>query len=395
MRTKHLYIIIASLVIFNMVATGQDVTEYLKQVRENNPEIIAFRKLLEARKYEARTGLTPPDPSVSFGYMPGTTEEIGTKKTWSVTQSFSFPTKYILRNRISKSTLSLAEQEFSLGMLNTLLAAKLLMYTYIYDRKTIEVLTKRKELYDSLRSGWEKSLKSGGATVLEYNKILFELSSLNLRISRIESEITILKEKLQYMSGNNFNSPEITDFPPAYETDPETLISEKSSFHPAFLLPESEYQISLQEVKLSRTGSLPDFQAGVASEIIPGETYTGPVAGFSVPLWANSNRVKTAVAKAEHSSAARDAALLGLKASVRNEYQNMSALKKSMMEIKGIIESANNKQYLDKALSAGEISLNDYFIYLDGSFQAEDRFYELEYEYNKSLASLHDHDLIK
>ncbi|MFZ0282214.1 MAG: TolC family protein [Bacteroidales bacterium] len=393
MNFKQLFLITVTFVTVQ-VAAGQDIAGYLKQVRENNPEITAFRKLLEAKKYEARTGLTPPDPSISFGYMPGATQEIGTKKTWSVTQSFAFPTKYILKNRISKSTLALAEQEFNLGMLNTLLEAKFLLFAYIYNQKTLELLRGRKELYDGLRSGWGKLLESGGATVLEYNKILLEFSSLNLRISRIESEITILKEKLHYMSGT-FDLPDAADYPPVVEIEKETLITEKSSIHPAFLLPESEYQISLQEVKLSRTGSLPEFQAGVASEIIPGEKYTGPVAGLSVPLWANSNRVKTAVAMAEHSAAARDATLLGLKASVRSEYENMTAIKKSMMEIEAIIESANNKQFLDKALEAGEISLNDYFIYLGGSFQAEDRFYELEYEYNKSLALLHDHDLIK
>ena len=35
--------------------------------------------------------------------------------------------------------------------------------------------------------------------------------------------------------------------------------------------PEIEYQISMQEVKLSKTGSLPEFQIGYASEIVPGE----------------------------------------------------------------------------------------------------------------------------
>lgn len=395
MKTKRIYIIINVLMIIQISVYGQDIAGYLKQVHENNPEIIAFRKLLEARKYELRTGITPPDPFISFGYMPGNTPDIGTKKTWSVTQSFSFPTKYLLRNRISNSNLVLAEQAYNLGMLNKILEAKLLLYEYIYDQKISEVLSGRKALYDSLRSGWGKLLKSGAATIIEYNKILLELSSLNLRISRVNSEIAILHEKLLFMSGNTADIPLVSDFPPGRVTDLDTLLYEKSIIHPSFLLPESEYQISLQEVRLSKTGSLPEFQAGVASEIIPGETYTGPVAGLTIPLWANSNRVKTAVARAGHSGAARDAALQELRTSVRSEYENMSALKKSMTEIREILDSASNKSYLDKALSSGEISLTDYFINLNASFQAEDRFYELEYEYNKSLAILYDHDLLK
>ena len=48
-----------------------------------------------------------------------------------------------------------------------------------------------------------------------------------------------------------------------------------------------------------------------------------------------------------------------------------------------------------KAFSAREISLTSYFIFLETFFQAEDRLYELEYEYNKSLATLYDHELLK
>ena len=76
------------------VINAQDVESYLKQVAENNPELTAVGKLLEAKKYEARTGLTPPDPSVMYGYMPGNTSAIGVKKIWSVNQSFSLPLIY-------------------------------------------------------------------------------------------------------------------------------------------------------------------------------------------------------------------------------------------------------------------------------------------------------------
>jgi hypothetical protein len=100
---------------------AQDVSGFLKQVSENNPEILAFQKLLEAKKFEARTGLAPSDPFVSFGYMPGNTADIGTKKIWSVNQSFSFPTKYLLQRKISRGNIILAEQEFNLGKLMTLL----------------------------------------------------------------------------------------------------------------------------------------------------------------------------------------------------------------------------------------------------------------------------------
>jgi len=391
--SKRIFTLSVTLILFSAFIDGQNISDYLVQVRENNPEIIAYRRLLEARKNESRTGIAPLNPLVSFGYMPGQSEDIGIKRTWSVTQSFSFPTKYLLQNKISRSTIILAEQEFNLGMLDIMLNAKLATYNYIYDQRILSVLSERKIMYDKLRSGWEKLLSTGGATILEYNKILLELASLNLRITSTESEITVLREKLLYMSGNG-TLPDVNVYELYQESDPETLLSDKSRMHPAFLLPESEYQISLQQVKLSKSGSLPEFEAGVASEIVPGENYTGPVAGMTIPLWANTNRVKSARSRAEYSAAVRDARLTELKANLKSEYERMMAYKKGMEEIGKIVGSGDDREFLNKAIEAGEISLTDYFAYLNTSFQAEDKYYELEYEYHRTLASLYDHELV-
>jgi len=391
--SKRIFTLSVTLILFSAFIDGQNISDYLVQVRENNPEIIAYRRLLEARKNESRTGIAPLNPLVSFGYMPGQSEDIGIKRTWSVTQSFSFPTKYLLQNKISRSTIILAEQEFNLGMLDIMLNAKLATYNYIYDQRILSVLSERKIMYDKLRSGWEKLLSTGGATILEYNKILLELASLNLRITSTESEITVLREKLLYMSGNG-TLPDVNVYELYQESDPETLLSDKSRMHPAFLLPESEYQISLQQVKLSKSGSLPEFEAGVASEIVPGENYTGPVAGMTIPLWANTNRVKSARSRAEYSAAVRDARLTELKANLKSEYERMMAYKKGMEEIGKIVGSGDDREFLNKALEAGEISLTDYFAYLNTSYQAEDKYYELEYEYHRTLASLYDHELV-
>jgi len=376
-------------------ATAQSLSDFLKQVSENNPEIQAYRKLLEARKLEARTGLTPSDPYISAGFMPGNTDAIGTKKTWSVTQSFAFPTKYLLQKKINKNTIILAEQEFNHGKLLTLLDAELSVYDLIYNTKALNLLKSRKAEYDRLQSGWEKMLDNGEATILDYNKIRMELSAVNLEITRREANIEMVNEKLKFMSGADAHFTGIDEYPTLPEPDPEKLISEKSVAHPAFLIPEIEYQISSQEVKLSKTGSLPEFQLGFASEIIPGETYTGPVGGITIPLWANSNRIKTAAAKADYSSAFRDAVLLKLRSQIRNEFANMKAVQRSISEIRNILQTGEGNRYPDIALSNGEITVTTYFLYLDAIYQTEDRLLEMENEYQKSLATLLDHELIK
>jgi cobalt-zinc-cadmium efflux system outer membrane protein len=389
------FLILAFILSHLAVICAQDISLILEEVSENNPEILAYQKLLEAKQIEAKTGLTPSDPVVNFGYMPGNSEAIGTKKVWSVNQSFSFPTKYLLQKKINRSSVSLAEQEFNLGKLLILLDAKLTLVDLVYNEKTLSVLLLRKEGYRSLQAAWKKMIDYGEASILEYNKITMELSSINLSITKTEADISQLKNKLLFMSGNKFSLPQVKEYPLDEVPDPDTLITEKVINHPSFIIPEKELLISREAIKLSRAGSLPEFQVGYNSEIIPGEIYSGPVAGLTIPLWSNSNKIKTASALANHSEAKRNAELARLKSEVINEFTNMKALKKSMMEINEILESTDNKKYLDIALANGEISLTTYFSNLSTMNEVEDRLIELEHKYYLSIAILLDHELLK
>jgi hypothetical protein len=387
--------IIAFLFIFISGINGQVIPEYLTRVSEHNQQIIAYRKLLDARKIEARTGLTPSDPFVSFGYMPGNSEAIGTKKIWSVSQSFSFPTKYLLQQKLSKYNIGIAESEYNYVKLMILLDAKMTVADLIFSEKMQRVLKKRKSGYDTLLTFWSKMLEAGEATILDYNKIRMEVSSLNLEINKKEAEITMLKSKLRYMGGDDFELPGFSEYIIEAEPDPHKLITEKSAMHPAFIIPEQEYQQNLGVVKLSKSEALPEFMVGYSSEIVPGETYSGPVAGFSIPLWSNTNKVKTAIAKSEHAAALRDAELLRLKADVMMLYDQMKALSAGIAEISVILKSGDNKRYLDKALLNGEISLTTYFSDLSVTYEIEDRLLDMQNEYNKMLAKLHDHELLR
>ncbi|MDF1559360.1 MAG: TolC family protein [Bacteroidales bacterium] len=373
--------------------SAQSITEYLERVSENNPSITAYRKLLEARRTEARTGNAPPDPFVSAGFMPGNTDAAGNKKTWSVSQSFDFPTKYLMQKKINNNTIILAEQEFSLGRMNALLEAELTIFDLIYNTRALEKLLDRQKGYETLKSTWGRMIENGEATIMDYNNILLELSVVSLEIYRRESDREMLMEKLHYMSGSEAGEIVYADYPVKALPDPELLITEKSRSHPAFLISELEYTISQQEVRLSKNASLPGFQVGYGSEIVAGTAYTGPIAGLSIPLWANSNRVRSASAAADYLEAFREATLLELKLKTRNDYNRVLALKKSISEIRSIIEAGGGTKYPDKALAAGEITVVNYCAYMKVLYESEDRLMELENEYHKVLATLLDYRL--
>lgn len=387
-------VIYITLLILTVEIRSQNLDSYLKAVSENNPEIISYGKLLEARKFEARTNLTPPDPEVSYGYFPGNSADIGVKKIWSVTQSFDFPTKYLRQGRLNKSTVILAEQEYAYGKLMILLEAKLAFSDLIYKKKYLQILNKRKDEFEKLRSGWKKMLDEGAVTVIDYNKILLELSGLNLEMGKTVSGIKSVSVYLLNLAGNKTSLPTESDYPHEITENIDSLISFKAAIHPAFMIPQTEYLISKGAFDLSKTGSLPSLQLGYASEAVPGEIYAGPVVGVSIPLWANSNRVKTASAKSDHVAAARDAEMLRLKSEIVKEYETMVMLRTSLDEIKGILKSNGDVRFIKMALDSGEISLTEFFSYISGIYDAEERLLEIENEYNRSVARLNDYKML-
>lgn len=390
----RLFVVLLTLSILADEIQSQNQDTYLKVVSENNPEIISFGKLLEARRLEARTNLTPPDPEVSYGYLPGNPDNTGVKKIWSVTQSFDFPTRYLRQGKLNKSTVILAEQEFAYRKLMVLLEAKLALSDLIYRKKYLQTLRKRKDEFERLQAGWKKMLDEGAATVIDYNRILLELSGLNLEIGRTISEIKSLSAYLLYLAGNKTTLPEDPDYLQEITLDQDSLVSIKTATHPAFLMPQTEYLISRGALGLSKTGSLPAIQVGYSSEAVPGETYAGPVVGVSIPLWANSNRIKTASAKSDHIAAARDAEILRLISETVKEYETMTMLRRSLDEIKGIIRSNGDVRFIRMALDSGEISLTEYFSYISGTYDAEERLLEIENEYFKSVARLNDYKML-
>src|SRR5512133_1424082 len=183
------FIVLFTAIVSITTLYGQSLQEYLQQVSDNNPEIVAYRRLLEARKYEARTGNTPPDPFISAGIMPGTPDAAGSKKVWSFTQSFAFPTRYLQQKKLNNSTILLAEQEFNQGRLEILLDAKNSYFDLDYRIKYLNSLRTRKEGYDRLQSAWKKMLDNGHTTIMDFNRIMIEISAVNLEITRTQADI--------------------------------------------------------------------------------------------------------------------------------------------------------------------------------------------------------------
>lgn len=95
----------------------------LKSVEENNYTLAATKESVKANKLANKTGLTPSDPEVEFGYMWRNLEG-GNKKAVNVRQGFDFPTLYAQRGKLANIKNDSEDVSYSVSRMNILLEAK-------------------------------------------------------------------------------------------------------------------------------------------------------------------------------------------------------------------------------------------------------------------------------
>ena len=174
-----------------------ELRQLLQAAEEANPNLEAGRKLKEAQQWEYRTGLTPSDPEIEFGFMPGNSNELGNKKIFSATQSLDFPSVYHYRNKLANSRSNKSEMDYRDFRQQLLLETQLTYYELVYQKKRDRYLTDRVQNTVKLHESLNQKMERGEATILEVNKA---------RIQRIELEnqLTLIKANEQQLGGKTY-----------------------------------------------------------------------------------------------------------------------------------------------------------------------------------------------
>jgi outer membrane protein, heavy metal efflux system len=392
MKRNIMSVLVMLLAVLSLLA--QDTGRFMAEVTSNHPVIKHYESILEARRAESVTGNTPGAFSAGFGYFPGTPDAIGVKRTFSASQAFEFPTTYILRGKLNREAFALAEAELAMGKVEALLEAKLLAYKYIAIRKRIGLLQHKLHGYDSLMQGWSTLFEEGAVTLPDYNRLTLELAGAASAMASEEAAMMSVRSRLDYISGGGSDLLNGAGYDQEAEQELNQLIEVKKKQHPAFMLGELEYSLALGEVELSRAGNLPGIEIGFGSEIIAGEHHTGPTAGISIPVWTNRNQVRLAKAKVVAAGAGREASLGLLVSEATADYELCKNARNNYENMREKIGRAGSVAGLTEALREKEITLSDYFAYMDTLYDSGEIMISLEYEYYSALARLYDHSLI-
>ena len=388
---KYQYpIILLSLLYLSHPGRAQTtVAEVLQAVEQNNPALQARRQYAEAQALAYRTDIYLPNPSVAFEYLPGTPAEAGTQQDFTMAQAFDFPTAYFRKKQVAEAQTSQLAYALDSLRQEVLLEAQQLCYRMIYEQKTQALLSQRLNQTTRLVQDYERRLAEGNANILEVNKAKLLRLNLNNELRLTESQLVQLTEQLTALNGGEVIVLSDTTYP-VVDRLPELAVLEPAAEarDPMLQYYRQQREITNRQLPLSRALALPSLQVGYRYQAILGQQYNGFLAGITIPLWEDKNKIKLAKARIDWSEQLIEREQTEHLYTIRRLYEKQETLKNTLAEYADLLTGLNNAPLLEKALRLGEISSIEFFLEITYFYEAEDQYLRLENDYYQTISEL-------
>ena len=332
----------------------------------------AAAKHAEAEKSAVRVGVLLPDPEVEAAYFLSNPADLGVRWDLSVSQSFEMPSVMVRRARLRTLQEHAAELNYEVVRRNVLLEVQQLCADWIYYHAMVKIYERRTESASHLAQLYQKRFETGDCSILEYNRAQMYLADIRNQASEAWLKKDHCTHDLRTLVGDEafvFYQEEYESIAVNYSF--EEWYDRIEMRNPTLRFLENQIATSQQQTQLSRAQWLPSMSVGYASENRVGETFRGAKVGLSLPIWSQQRAVRTAQLEAE--AARQD--LLAKRTELYNHVSCMfhrhEALMYNVQTLKSAFQKCNSLDYLDKALEAGEISLEQYL-------QQYDFYHEME-----------------
>ena len=388
MRKKLLSIVAVWLVALS--ASGQDIyLPVLQQIEQNSTTLNALKEQLEAQKIGNKTGLTPANPEVEFGYLWGSPAANGNRKDVSLQQTFDFPTAYVHRGKLSDLQNNSAAFQYASERMDLMLSAKKVCIELVYYNALRQIYARQLGNAAKIASAQEKMNKTGETNRLEYNKAMINYADMENEVRRIDIERQRLQAELTALNGGQPIPFDVSEYQSSVLPENfDTWFAEAEAGMPALQYLRSEIEVSKRKIQLSRADALPKLSLGYMGEFVPGQDFQGVTFGISIPLWENKNRIKQAKAEARASESMAEDAKVKYYNRLNNLFSQVKQLQVSVRGYADALKNNANEELLNKAYSLGEISLMDYLLEMEYYYIAYDKLLQTERDLELALAEL-------
>jgi cobalt-zinc-cadmium efflux system outer membrane protein len=314
------------------------VADVVAEALARNPEIVAAQKRYDAARQRPTQERSLPDPMVSAGYSangrPWPGAGLGTEPTsnigFMVSQEVPYPGKLNLRASIASREADAISKDIEAARLSVTTRVKQAYYRLAYTYAVGDVLTRNRDLLDTLLKVSENRYAVGQAAQQDVIKAQTQLSILELQLERVRQERKTREGELNAILARPTATPvgqpddlQLTTF----EMSLDALVALAIEHAPMLRRDQIMIDRSQVAVDAARKDYKPDFA------VTGGYYYMGAMPAMyefrfdvKVPL----QRAKRAAAVAEQLSSVEqarstyDSTRLGLQSRIQEDYQMAS-----------------------------------------------------------------------
>ncbi len=372
----------------DLLSAQTHYAQVLKDVEANNPVLLAARKRAEAQQTAAHVGALLPNPEVEAAYYWGDPSSVGIRWDLGISQSFEMPSVMVRRARLRKLQEQAAGLDYQVVRNATLLEAQLTCADIIYYRALGMIYTRRCQAAIRIADLYQRRYAAGDCSILDYNRAQMNLADVQNRAAEINLQGDHAVHDLQRLVGGEsylFYQSEYEEV--RVETSFESWYEQLEMQNPSLRLLDNQVEAARYQRQLSRAQWLPEMSVGYASENVVGQTFRGVKVGLSLPIWSQQRAVKASrlaeAAATEELSSQRTEWFSRLQCM----FHRHEALIRNVGNLREAFQRCNSIDLLDKALDAGEISLEQYLLEADYYYNIEMQIWDVAHE----LEQLHLH----
>lgn len=379
--------------LFSGAVQAQSIDEILRSIEQNSPELKSQQQATHAAQMEVQTLNNLEDPSVEYSPFFAKGVEGVASSELVVKQGFDFPTLYAARKKQGKLQQEVLNRRNEMNRREVLLRAKTLCLDLIRLNQEQKLLEQRKKNAEELLALFNERLEKGDANILEVNKIKMERMNVQTEVAQNAAAHRNALQQLLAMNGNLPLEFACSSYPVLTPvTSYSALYDEVMTTDATLLEADATARVADKELSVNRQNWLPKLEVAYRRNTSLGEKSNGFLVGGSIPLFSKRKRTQIARAQAISAQLQRDDVRLKTEANIQSQFNEIQQLNEAMQAY-DIPLMHQTLDLLKQAVTAGQLSIIDYYVEAEGVYRNLQAYMEIENQYQKLMATVYKNRL--
>ena len=379
--------------LFSGAVQAQSIDEILRSIEQNSPELKSQQQATHAAQMEVQTLNNLEDPSVEYSPFFAKGVEGVASSELVVKQGFDFPTLYAARKKQGKLQQEVLNRRNEMNRREVLLRAKTLCLDLIRLNQEQKLLEQRKKNAEELLALFNERLEKGDANILEVNKIKMERMNVQTEVAQNAAAHRNALQQLLAMNGSLPLEFACSSYPVLTPvTSYSALYDEVMTTDATLLEADATARAADKELSVNRQNWLPKLEVAYRRNTSLGEKSNGFLVGGSIPLFSKRKRTQIARAQAISAQLQRDDVRLKTEANIQSQFNEIQQLNEAMQAY-DIPLMHQTLDLLKQAVTAGQLSIIDYYVEAEGVYRNLQAYMEIENQYQKLMATVYKNRL--